>query len=239
MPIVEIYTKTFCPYCWRAKHLLDSKGVEYHEIAVDFGGAERAADDPARATAGRPSRRSSSASHVGGCDDLVRARARGQARRAARALMTRIALFQSNTGIDPEANARALGRGDRRGRGGRRGNAVHARNVGPARPRFRARARRTCAARSDDLVLAACREAAREHGIWVHLGSLAVLADDGKVANRGFVIDRDGRDPRALRQDPFVRRRPADRRELARIRGLSRRARARSSSTARRSASSA
>ncbi|MEA3080202.1 MAG: Glutaredoxin, partial [Sphingomonadales bacterium] len=29
---VEIYTKAFCPYCWRAKQLLEAKGVEYHEI---------------------------------------------------------------------------------------------------------------------------------------------------------------------------------------------------------------
>ena len=41
MPLVEIYSKTFCPYCWRAKHLLDSKRVEYKEIAVDFGGEAR------------------------------------------------------------------------------------------------------------------------------------------------------------------------------------------------------
>jgi predicted amidohydrolase len=45
----------------------------------------------------------------------------------------------------------------------------------------------------EDSVLAACRAAAKAHGIWVHLGSLAVLVDDGKVANRGFVIDRTGR----------------------------------------------
>jgi len=38
---VEIYTKTFCPYCWRAKALLDSKGVEYREIPVDYGGEIR------------------------------------------------------------------------------------------------------------------------------------------------------------------------------------------------------
>jgi predicted amidohydrolase len=44
----------------------------------------------------------------------------------------------------------------------------------------------------EDQVLAACRDAAREHGIWLHLGSVAVLVDDGKVANRGFVIDRNG-----------------------------------------------
>lgn len=71
MPLVEIYTRTFCPYCWRAKHLLDGKGVEYQEIAVDFGGdtrqqmIERAngrATVPQIFIAGR---------HIGGCDDLV------------------------------------------------------------------------------------------------------------------------------------------------------------------------
>ena len=29
---VEIYTTPFCPYCWRAKRLLQSKGVEFVEI---------------------------------------------------------------------------------------------------------------------------------------------------------------------------------------------------------------
>lgn len=71
MPLVEIYTKGFCPYCWRAKHLLDGKGVEYQEIAVDFGGEtrqqmiERANGRmtvPQIFIAGR---------HIGGCDDLV------------------------------------------------------------------------------------------------------------------------------------------------------------------------
>ena len=41
MPVVEIYTKTFCPYCWRAKELLASKGLDYQEVAVDFGGEAR------------------------------------------------------------------------------------------------------------------------------------------------------------------------------------------------------
>lgn len=41
MSDIEIYTKTFCGYCWRAKHLLESKGVAYHEISVDFGGEVR------------------------------------------------------------------------------------------------------------------------------------------------------------------------------------------------------
>jgi predicted amidohydrolase len=44
----------------------------------------------------------------------------------------------------------------------------------------------------EDPVLAACRAAAKDNAMWLHLGSVAVLVDDGKVANRGFVIDRSG-----------------------------------------------
>lgn len=41
-PVVEIYTKTFCSFCWRAKRLLEAKGIEFVEISVDMGGKERA-----------------------------------------------------------------------------------------------------------------------------------------------------------------------------------------------------
>jgi predicted amidohydrolase len=44
----------------------------------------------------------------------------------------------------------------------------------------------------DDIVLGACRDAAAKHGIWLYIGSLAVLTDSGKVANRAFVIDAAG-----------------------------------------------
>lgn len=71
MPVIEIYTKTFCPYCWRAKLLLDSKGVHYQEIAVDFGGETR------QVMIQRASGRTTVPQifigevHVGGCDDLI------------------------------------------------------------------------------------------------------------------------------------------------------------------------
>ena len=35
MARVEMYTTTWCGYCIRAKHLLESKGVEYEEINLD------------------------------------------------------------------------------------------------------------------------------------------------------------------------------------------------------------
>lgn len=71
MPLVEIYTKSFCPYCWRAKALLESKGVAYEEIAVDYGGAER------QVMIQRANGRTTvpqifiAGTHVGGCDDLM------------------------------------------------------------------------------------------------------------------------------------------------------------------------
>ena len=71
MPTIEIYTKTFCPYCWRAKHLLDSKGLEYTEISIDSGG------EPRERMIERAKGRTTvpqifiSDVHVGGCDDLM------------------------------------------------------------------------------------------------------------------------------------------------------------------------
>jgi glutaredoxin 3 len=38
---VEIYTKFGCPYCVRAKHLLDGKGIAYSEYDVTMGGVKR------------------------------------------------------------------------------------------------------------------------------------------------------------------------------------------------------
>lgn len=40
--------------------------------------------------------------------------------------------------------------------------------------------------------LTAFRAAAKQHGIWLHCGSLAISLDDGRVANRTYVLDSDG-----------------------------------------------
>jgi predicted amidohydrolase len=105
--------------------------------------------------------------------------------------MTRIALFQSNTGIDPANNARALV--DAIGVAAQGGaEMLFTPEMSGLLDRDSERAAKALRPEEEDQVLAACREAARHNGIWLHIGSLAVLAGDGKVANRGFVIDREG-----------------------------------------------
>ena len=41
MAKVEIYTTQFCPYCFRAKRLLQERGVEFTEIDVMMDSARR------------------------------------------------------------------------------------------------------------------------------------------------------------------------------------------------------
>lgn len=106
--------------------------------------------------------------------------------------MTRIALFQSNTGIDPAANAAALVSAI--GEAARGGAAMlFTPEMSGLLDRDSVRASASLRTEEEDAVLAASRQAARENGIWVHVGSLALLVGDGKVANRGFVIDRTGK----------------------------------------------
>jgi predicted amidohydrolase len=103
----------------------------------------------------------------------------------------RIAVFQAQSGIDPAANAARLVAAVAEARAG--GAAMlFTPEMSGMLDQDRARAMATARAEEDDIVLRAVRDAAAEAGIWVHLGSLAVLGSGGKLANRGFVIDDRG-----------------------------------------------
>ena len=105
--------------------------------------------------------------------------------------MTRIALVQSNTGIDPEANGRSLVDAiDQAAAGG--AEMLFTPEMSGLLDRDSARATKNLRREENDPVLAAVREAAKQKRIWLSIGSLAVLAEDGKVANRSYVIDREG-----------------------------------------------
>ena len=105
--------------------------------------------------------------------------------------MTRIALFQSTTGIDPDANARALLDAIEQAAAGG-AEMLFTPEMSGLLDRDSARAAKVLRLPDKDRVLAAVRDAAARYRIWLHVGSLAVLTNGGKVANRGFVIDREG-----------------------------------------------
>lgn len=105
--------------------------------------------------------------------------------------MTRIALLQTTTGIDPQANAADLVAGvEQAAQGG--AAMLFTPEMSGLLDRDRERAAPHIVAEADNSVLAAVREAAKAHGISVALGSLAVARADGRWANRSFVIDSAG-----------------------------------------------
>jgi predicted amidohydrolase len=105
--------------------------------------------------------------------------------------MVRIALFQSTTGIDPAANAqRLVGAIGEAAAGG--AAMLFTPEMSGLLDRNSERAAGNVRIEEEDAVLAACRDAAHSKGIWVHIGSLAVLTEGGQLANRSFVIAPNG-----------------------------------------------
>ncbi|MHA3841085.1 glutaredoxin 3 [Sphingomonas aestuarii] len=71
MARIEIYTKAFCPYCTRAKRLLDEKGVAFDEFDITMGGPKR--QEMIQRAGGRSTvpQIFIDDSHIGGSDDLA------------------------------------------------------------------------------------------------------------------------------------------------------------------------
>lgn len=101
-------------------------------------------------------------------------------------------ILQTTTGIDPAANARMIGEG-LAALGGEGAEMAFTPEMSGLLDRDRTRAMASATDEAGDPTLAAAREAAAKHGLWVHLGSLAVRdgADD-RLANRSFLIDASG-----------------------------------------------
>lgn len=105
--------------------------------------------------------------------------------------MTAIAVLQMTAGIDPAANAATLEQAIARAAAG--GAAMlFTPEMSGLIDRDRARAAPHLVGEDHDPVLARVRAAAAGHRLWVHLGSLAVREGDGRLANRGYVIDNTG-----------------------------------------------
>ncbi|HEX8193594.1 MAG TPA: glutaredoxin 3 [Allosphingosinicella sp.] len=71
MARVEIYTKFMCPYCARAKKLLDDKGAQYEETEISGGGPKR--EEMIQRANGRTTvpQIFIDGRHIGGSDDLA------------------------------------------------------------------------------------------------------------------------------------------------------------------------
>lgn len=112
--------------------------------------------------------------------------------------MTRIALLQMTAGTEPVANATVI---EDAVRDAARGGAamLFTPEMSGMLDRDRERAARRIRAEEVDEVLRRTRAAAAEQGIWVALGSLALVREDGRWANRSFLID--GRGGIAARYD--------------------------------------
>ncbi len=75
---VEIYTWSRCPFCIRAKGLLDQKGVDYTEYCID--GDEDARDKMTARANGKSSLPQIFIDdrHIGGCDDIYAIESMGE-----------------------------------------------------------------------------------------------------------------------------------------------------------------
>ena len=67
---VEIYVKSFCPYCVRAERLLQAKGIEFTEFSIDMDPGRR--QEMIQRAKGRTTvpQIFIDGTHIGGCDDL-------------------------------------------------------------------------------------------------------------------------------------------------------------------------
>jgi deaminated glutathione amidase len=105
----------------------------------------------------------------------------------------RVAVLQMTSGIDADQNLGMIVNGIKEAK---RGGAalLFTPEMCGLLDRNRERAAQLIVHEDADRVLAGICRAARDEGLWVHAGSLAVKSDDnqGKLRNRSFVIDSDG-----------------------------------------------
>ena len=105
--------------------------------------------------------------------------------------MTRIALLQMTSGIDPDENARSISDAVRDASDGG-AEMLFTPEMSGLLDRDRKRAAVNIWSEAETPALDAARNAAAEAGLWVALGSLAVDTGNGRWANRAFVIAPDG-----------------------------------------------
>ena len=101
------------------------------------------------------------------------------------------AAIQMCSGVDPERNAADMARLVREA-AAQGAIYIQTPEMTGAVQRDRAGLRAVLSGEADDIVLLRARELAAELGVHVHIGSTAIAREDGKLANRGFLVGPDG-----------------------------------------------
>jgi predicted amidohydrolase len=103
----------------------------------------------------------------------------------------KVAMIQMRSGLEPSANLDDAARmiGEAKAAGAEYVQTPEMTNIMEAK---RERLFATIREENADISLAAFRELARSHGIFIHVGSLALKVAPQKAANRGFLIDPKG-----------------------------------------------
>ncbi len=106
-------------------------------------------------------------------------------------MMLRLGILQTNTGIDPAAEAVSLANGIA-ALAAQGAQIIFTPEMSGLLDKDRRRARANVREQANDIVLAAVQAAARAHQVWVQLGSLALALEGDLLANRSFLIDPQG-----------------------------------------------
>jgi predicted amidohydrolase len=107
------------------------------------------------------------------------------------AAIFRVALIQMRSGRTPAANLDAAAKliGEAKAGGADYVQTPEMTNILEAR---RDALMTAVVPEHEDPSLAAFRDLARQHGIWLHIGSLALKVSPDRAVNRGFLIDPQG-----------------------------------------------
>ena len=229
MAPVEIYTTPFCPYCHCGQGAADAQRRRLHRDRRHGDRGCAPADGRARATAHTVPQIFIGATHVGGSDDLyaledagkldpLLAAGEGQPSMSAQRLRpSRSASSRCARGSTPHANLDAAGALIGEAKRGRRRLRADAGDDQHHGAQARAAVRRDRARRSTTRRSRAFRELGAQAR---HLPPHRLAGDQGLAGQGGqpLLPDRPARrHRRALRQDPHVRRRSRQRRELSRV----------------------
>ena len=217
-------------FCYRAKHLLEEKGIDYDDRRHD-GRGEAPGDASARCPRSSSTEPPSAAATnsmpwTAKAVSMPSSAPTAGPREDDMSDSFKVACVQTNSGREFAANIETVGGLVRAAAAAGAEFVLLPETVSLMEPRRRLLNEKV-RAEEDDPMLAACRDLARQAGIWMLAGSMVVRVSADKVANRSFLLGPDGSIAARYDKIHMVRRRARQWRVLPGIGGLRARRRGR------------